>query len=219
MAMEGSRDQARQIPGAGLGAVEYSGREIQEISQDGGRERKRLLLSIENQTALLRNLGANLQDQGRRDRQTRRLAKEPQAHRPEETARCPTDQVLGWKVRRDGTREPIHAAAKPFKTFQLVVLVNEGTASAAEILAAGLRDTAGARLVGAKTYGRGQIQTYVALNESAGMVIPAANAESAHGIRFNKGSGLSSDVVVSSTREKTNVDAVYERAGLLLTHD
>jgi carboxyl-terminal processing protease len=129
-----------------------------------------------------------------------------------------TDQSLGWKVRRDGTREPIHAAAKSFQAMRLVVLVNEGTASAAEILAAGLRDATGARLVGANTHGRGQIQTYVALNESGGIVIPTANAESVRGIRFNKGSGLSPDVVVSSTGDKTSVDTVLQRAVQLLTH-
>lgn len=129
-----------------------------------------------------------------------------------------TNQVLGWKVRRDDRREPIHAMAKPFEALKLVVIVNQGTASAAEILAAGLRDTAGAQLVGAKTHGRGQIQTYVALNESGGIIIPAANAESVHGIRFNKGSGLSPDVVVSTTRKKTNVDALFDRAVQLLTH-
>jgi carboxyl-terminal processing protease len=130
-----------------------------------------------------------------------------------------TDQTLGWKVRRDGTKEPIHATAKPFKAMQLVVLVNEGTASAAEVLAAGLRDTIGARLVGARTYGRGQIQTYASLNESAGIVIPAASAESVKAIRFNKGSGLSPDVFVTSTIGTQTIDAAYRRAVELLTHD
>jgi carboxyl-terminal processing protease len=129
-----------------------------------------------------------------------------------------TDQTLGWKVRRDGTKEPIRATAKPFKAMQLVVLVNKGTASAAEVLAAGLRDTTGARLVGTKTYGRGQIQTYVALNESAGIVIPAASAESVRAIRFNKGSGLSPDVLVVSSIGTQTIDAAYRRAVELLTH-
>jgi carboxyl-terminal processing protease len=129
-----------------------------------------------------------------------------------------TDQPLGWKVRRDGTREPIHATGKPFKAMQLVVLVNEGTASAAEVLAAGLRDTTGARLVGAKTYGRGQIQTYVALNESVGIVIPVTSAESVKEIRFNKGSGLLPDVMVASTIETQSIDAAYRRAVELLTY-
>jgi carboxyl-terminal processing protease len=130
-----------------------------------------------------------------------------------------TDQTLGWKVRRDGTKEPIRATAKPFKAMQLVVLVNEGTASAAEVLAAGLHDTTGARLVGARTYGRGQIQTYVALNERVGIVIPAASAESVKAIRFNKGSGLSPDVFVTSTIGTQTIDAAYRRAVELLTHD
>ncbi|QHN04756.1 PDZ domain-containing protein [Granulicella sp. WH15] len=129
-----------------------------------------------------------------------------------------TDQTLGWKVRRDGTKEPIRATGKPFKAMQLVVLVNEGTASAAEVLAAALRDTTGARLVGARTYGRGQIQTYVALNESAGIVIPAASAESVKAIRFNKGSGLSPDVFVASTIGTQTNDVAYQRAVELLTH-
>jgi carboxyl-terminal processing protease len=129
-----------------------------------------------------------------------------------------TDQTLGWKVKRDNTREPIHSAAKPFPAMQLVILINEGTASAAEILAAGLRDTTGAQLVGAKTHGRGQIQTYVALNEGGGVVIPAANAESPRGIRFNKGSGLSPDIVVASAGDTASADVVLQRAVQLLTH-
>jgi carboxyl-terminal processing protease len=120
-----------------------------------------------------------------------------------------TDQTLGWKVRRDGTKEPIRTQGAAFKTMRIVVLINEGTASAAEVLAAALRDSIGARLVGAKTYGRGQIQTYVALNEGTGIVIPAASAESVRGIRFNKGAGLSPDVLIASTSEDGGDDAIY----------
>jgi carboxyl-terminal processing protease len=98
-----------------------------------------------------------------------------------------TDRTLGWKVRRDGTKEAIHSTAKAFKAMQLVVLVNEGTASAAEILAAGLRDTNGARLVGERTYGRGQIQTCVALGGDSGIVIPAASDRKCAGHPFQQG--------------------------------
>jgi carboxyl-terminal processing protease len=129
-----------------------------------------------------------------------------------------TDQTLGWKVRRDGTKEPIDSPAKPFKAMRIVVLINEGTASAAEILAAALHDSIGAQLVGAKTYGRGQIQTYVALNAGVGIVIPAANAESVRGVRFNKGAGLSPDVLAPSFGNKESGDAAYRRAVELLTH-
>jgi carboxyl-terminal processing protease len=129
-----------------------------------------------------------------------------------------TDQTLGWKVRRDGTKEPMHAQGAPFKAMRIVILINEGTASAAEVLAAGLHDSIGAQFVGAKTCGRGQIQTYVALNDGAGIVIPAATAESVRGIRFNKGAGLLPDVLVPSFGNKEGGDAAYRRAVEVLTH-
>jgi carboxyl-terminal processing protease len=129
-----------------------------------------------------------------------------------------TDQTLAWKIRRDNSREPIRSTAKPLKSMPLIVLVNEGTASAAEVLAAGLRDTTGARTVGTKTYGRGQIQTFVKLSESAGVVIPAASVESPHGTRFNKGAGLSPDVVLPSA-ERNGEDSAYTKGVELLTHN
>lgn len=130
-----------------------------------------------------------------------------------------TQDVLGWKIRRDGAREPIHAKASPPTKMQIVVLINEGTASAAEELAVALRDTAGARLVGARTYGRGQIQTYIKLTNTAGIIIPAASIESPHGFHFNRGKGLVPDVIVEPVeRTKENKgDRVYQAGLALLT--
>jgi carboxyl-terminal processing protease len=127
-----------------------------------------------------------------------------------------TDQILGWKIRRDNTREPIRPVAKPHKTLQVVVLVNEGTASAAEVLAAGLRDTLGARLIGTRTYGRGQMQTFVQLGDGAGVVIPSAKVESPHGSRFNKGFGIVPDVFIPVSRPTDGRDLVYKHAIELL---
>jgi carboxyl-terminal processing protease len=119
-----------------------------------------------------------------------------------------TDQTLGWKVRRDHTREPIQSDGKPLMKARLVVIVNEGTASAAEVLAAGLRDAAGAQIVGAKTYGRGQIQTYVQLSDNAGIAIPSANVESARGTHFNKRSGLSPDIAARAEDDNAYREAI-----------
>ena len=51
------------------------------------------------------------------------------------------------------------------RNYKVVVLVNEGTASASEILAAALKDSYGATIVGKKTYGKGKVQQTKTLND------------------------------------------------------
>lgn len=128
-----------------------------------------------------------------------------------------TSKILGWKVRRDGTKEAIHSSLPVIGDMRLAILVNKGTASAAEILAEGLRDTVGAKLVGSETFGRGQIQTYVALSGGGGIVIPTASAQSVKGVRFNKRAGLQPDIALRSGQEGGS-DAAYSAAMKALTH-
>ena len=56
----------------------------------------------------------------------------------------------------------------------VVALVDEGTASAAEILAAALRDHGRAKLVGAPTYGKGTVQTFFDLDDGSGLKLTTA---------------------------------------------
>jgi carboxyl-terminal processing protease len=59
--------------------------------------------------------------------------------------------------------DPFAAVPSEIKALPLVVLVDEGTASGAEIVAAALRDHQRARVVGRKTFGRTSIQTVTRL--------------------------------------------------------
>jgi carboxyl-terminal processing protease len=53
-------------------------------------------------------------------------------------------------------------------------LVNGGTASASEILAGALQDAARSRLVGARTFGKGLIQTLIPLGDGSGLAVTVA---------------------------------------------
>lgn len=56
-------------------------------------------------------------------------------------------------------------------TMPVIVLVNENSASASEILASALQDNERAKLVGTKTYGKGIIQTLLSLKDGSGLKI------------------------------------------------
>lgn len=113
---------------------------------------------------------------------------------------------LGEKVRRNGTAEPIITNDSPITHAPVVVLVNEGTASAAEFVAGALQARHRAVVVGMPTYGRGQAQIYEPLPEGYGLIIPSALIRTTDG-RLFKGGGLTPDVRVAS---RSQVEAGIE---------
>ena len=64
-----------------------------------------------------------------------------------------------------------YKASKEYGTFKItepyVLLVNEGSASASEILAGALKESANAKLIGSKTYGKGTVQSVVDVSKNA----------------------------------------------------
>jgi carboxyl-terminal processing protease len=77
----------------------------------------------------------------------------------------------------------------------LAVLVNESTASAAEVLAGALRDNKRALLFGQKTFGKGSVQTFYDLKDGSGIKITTARYVSPGGSVIH-GAGLTPDRVV-----------------------
>lgn len=70
-----------------------------------------------------------------------------------------TDGPILHRVGRDGKRNTVNASGNTPFALPLVVLVNEGTASAAEILAGAIKDNGAGTLVGVVTFGKGTVQT------------------------------------------------------------
>lgn len=78
----------------------------------------------------------------------------------------------------------------------IVVLVNGGSASAAEILAAALRQNGRATLIGRKTYGKGTVQTVIPLSNGRALKLTTSRYFTPSGASIN-GIGITPDVVLS----------------------
>ncbi|KAL6987093.1 Carboxyl-terminal-processing peptidase 3, chloroplastic [Sarracenia purpurea var. burkii] len=85
------------------------------------------------------------------------------------------NETLVNTIDRDGNMAPINMATGHAITHNpLVVLVNEGSASASEILAGALHDNGRAILVGKKTFGKGKIQSVTELHDGSALFVTVA---------------------------------------------
>lgn len=115
----------------------------------------------------------------------------------------------------DGTQNEYKATGKVFDTQSpLIILVNEGSASASEIMAGALQDYGRAILVGATTFGKGYIQNWVPLNDDFGAVrITIARWLTPKG-RQIQGFGLTPDFLVEISEEdmQNQKDTQFDKA-------
>ena len=87
--------------------------------------------------------------------------------------------------------------------YALVVLINQGSASASEILAGALRDNLGTKLVGEKSFGKGSVQELDQMNQGTALKITIAKwlTPSGHSIMD---AGLEPDKPVNLTADDIN---------------
>jgi carboxyl-terminal processing protease len=112
----------------------------------------------------------------------------------------PEGRAIVHIVGRDGRRTTERASRGQKITIPVVVLVNEFSASASEILAGALRDSAGATLVGRQTFGKGVIQSVFNLTGGGGAAITTAKYLTPAGHDIH-GRGIPPDVPVGDRLE------------------
>jgi carboxyl-terminal processing protease len=110
--------------------------------------------------------------------------------------------VILYEEYGDGRREEHRALGNGQATdLPIVVLINEGSASASEIVAGAVQDYERGKLVGVKSYGKGSVQNWVPLSDNQG----AARVTIARWLtpdeRLIDHLGLTPDVVVEMTAE------------------
>jgi carboxyl-terminal processing protease len=131
------------------------------------------------------------------------------------------DGTIVYTVNRNGIQDSVTANRAALTTDPLVVLVNQGTASASEILAGALQDNERAKLVGDRTFGKGLIQSLFNLSDGSGLAVTIARYETPDHHDINR-QGIVPDVQVSLdllNREQvsTPADPQYQAALELLT--
>jgi len=84
--------------------------------------------------------------------------------------------------------------------YPMVVLINEGSASAAEILASALRDNRGIKIIGKTSYGKGSVQELESLSDGSSLKITVANWLTPKGALITN-VGIKPDIEVEMTEE------------------
>lgn len=82
-----------------------------------------------------------------------------------------------YTVNRQGVMGSFEAIGSALTQDPLVVLVNQGTASASEILAGALKDNDRAKILGERTFGKGLIQSLFDLSDGSGLAVTVAKYE------------------------------------------
>jgi len=118
---------------------------------------------------------------------------------------------------RRGSADPLKRLPAALKNIPLVVLVNEGSASASEIVAGALQDHKRATIMGNQTFGKGSVQTVRPLGPDTGLKITTARYYTPSGQSI-QAKGIVPDVMVDETEEGNLFAALRTREADLEKH-
>ena len=109
--------------------------------------------------------------------------------------RIPTSDTISKSNNSDGE----------FLTMPIVVLINEGSASASEIFAGALKDNKRAVIVGSQSFGKGSVQSVIPLPDGSGLRLTTAKYFTPSGVCIH-GKGITPDIVIKRVYPKEDKD-------------
>lgn len=131
------------------------------------------------------------------------------------------DGVIMYQVYGDGSRDTFEAVEGGLATdIPIVVLINEGSASASEIVAGAIQDYKRGTLVGMLTFGKGSVQNWIPLVDDQGLVrVTIARWLTPNGRTIHE-LGVEPDVIIELTEEdfEAERDPQLDKAIELLTN-
>lgn len=113
--------------------------------------------------------------------------------------------IIVSTLSKDGLKETKRGNGQALTKKPLVVLVNEASASASEIVSGAIKDNKRGKLVGKKTFGKGLVQSMRTLVDGSGLTVTVAKYLTPNGTDINK-SGIVPDIEV-----KMNINPILPR--------
>lgn len=129
----------------------------------------------------------------------------------------PKDEIIVSTKSRDPAQNAVHRSKGTLThpSWPLIVLVNEGSASAAEIVAGAIQDNKRGVILGAKTFGKGSVQTVIPLRDNSAIRLTTAHYFTPSGKSISN-HGVIPDVAVELEDSKDSKEPpsdIFERVG------
>lgn len=122
--------------------------------------------------------------------------------------------IVSTAGRDNKVEEVLKANGKTATDLPLVVLIDENSASASEIVTGALQDHKRATIVGTKSFGKGSVQTQIPLDDGSAIIMTIQHYQTPSGKDINK-KGLTPDITVKMdvmNQSKASTDTQLKRA-------
>lgn len=126
----------------------------------------------------------------------------------------PKGKMIVYTQARDGKKEEYNSKGiGGSEPYPMIVLINEGSASASEIVAGALQDWGRGVTLGTLTFGKGSVQTILPLSDGSGLRLTTAKYYTPKG-RSIQNTGIAPDIVVKQTVAKGDLPPVLREKDL-----